>query len=340
MKTLIKGKKILITGGTGTVGRLLVKEMLQHEPAVVRILSRDESKQFEMHKELMDVRNVRFFIGDVRDKDRMLHAMEDVDYVFHTAAMKHVIACEYNPFEALKTNLEGSRNVIEAALANGVKKVILTSTDKATNPCNTMGVSKLFAERLFTAANYYKGGHETAFASVRFGNIMGSRGSVIPLFKRQIESGGPITITDPEMTRFVITTRQSTDFVFRATKLAKGGEIFILKMPVICMRDLLDVMIDMFGPSDCRGRKKIQVRIIGAQPGEKVYEELMTEEESTRAVELPDMYVLQPQIRDLFTREYKYPHQKKPSVTRFISHDLQPMGKDEIQSLIREIYSL
>jgi FlaA1/EpsC-like NDP-sugar epimerase len=340
MKTLFKGKNILVTGGTGTVGRLLVEQVLKYEPAVVRILSRDESKQFDMQKELMDVRNVRFFIGDVRDKERLIHAMDGVDFVFHTAAMKHVIACEYNPFEALKTNLEGSKNVIEAALENGVRKVILTSTDKATNPCNTMGVSKLFAERLFTAANYYKGGHATAFASVRFGNIMGSRGSVVPLFKKQIENGGPVTVTDPEMTRFVITTQQSMDFVFRATQLAQGGEIFILKMPVICVRDLLDVMIDMFGPAACGRKGKIAVRIIGAQPGEKVYEELMTEEESTRAVELPDMFVLLPQIRDLFPREYKYPKQKKPTVDRFISHDVQPMTKPEIEKMIKSIYGL
>lgn len=322
------------------MGRLLVEQMLRYDPAVVRILSRDESKQFDMQKELMDVKNVRFFIGDVRDKERLIHAMENVDFVFHTAAMKHVIACEYNPFEALKTNLGGSKNVIEAALENGVKKVILTSTDKATNPCNTMGVSKLFAERLFTAANYYKGGHTTAFASVRFGNIMGSRGSVIPLFKKQIENGGPVTVTDPEMTRFVITTKQSMDFVFRATQLTKGGEIFILKMPVICVRDLLDVMIDMFAPTSGGNKKKVDIRIIGAQPGEKVYEELMTEEESTRAVEMPDMFVLLPQIRDLFPHEYKYPKQTKPTVDRFISHDVEPMSKQDIEKLIREMYGI
>ena len=338
MKKLFKGKKILITGGTGTVGQLLARASLKYEPAVVRIFSRDESKQHDMQKELLDVPNVRFFIGDVRDKDRLVHAMEDVDIVYHTAAMKHVIACEYNPFEALKTNLDGSRNVIEAALDAGVGKVILTSTDKATNPCNTMGVSKLFAERLFTAANYYKGKSRTVFASVRFGNILASRGSVIPLFKKQVENGGPVTVTDPEMTRFVITPEQTLNFVFRATELAQGGEIFILKMPVICVRDLVDVMTKMFKPAALK--KDIKVRIIGAQPGEKVYEELMTEEEATRAVELKDMFVLLPQIQDLFEVEYKYPGQRKPTVDRFISHDVKPISMKEIEKLIRQLYDL
>lgn len=337
MKKLFKGKKILVTGGTGTVGRMLVREALRHEPAVVRIFSRDESKQYEFQKELLDVTNTRFFIGDVRDKDRLVHAMEDVDIVFHTAAMKHVMACEYNPFEALKTNLDGSRNVIEAALESNVGKVILTSTDKATNPCNTMGVSKLFAERLFTAANYYKGSHRTVLASVRFGNILASRGSVIPLFKKQIENGGPLTVTDAEMTRFVITPEQALKFVASATALALGGEIFIQKMPVICVRDLVDVMIKLFHPP---GKPRIKVRIIGAQPGEKVYEELMTEEEATRAVELPDMFVLLPQIRDLFEIEYSYPNQKKPTVDRFISHDIKPLSMGEVEKLVKDLYEL
>lgn len=338
MKKLFKGKKILVTGGTGTVGQMLVREILRHDPAVVRVFSRDESKQYDMQKEMPDVQNLRFFIGDVRDKDRLIHAAEEVDIIYHTAAMKHVIACEYNPFEALKTNLEGSRNVIEAALECGVGRVILTSTDKATNPCNTMGVSKLFAERLFTAANYYKGKHATRLSSVRFGNILASRGSVVPLFKKQIEQGGPVTVTDPEMTRFFITPRQALDFVFNATKLAQGGEIFILKMPVVRVSDLVNVMTEIFCPVKCKG--KIKTRIIGPQPGEKVYEELMTEEESTRAVELPDMFVLLPQVTNLFETEYHYEGQHKPTVDKFVSNRVTPISNSEIEKIIREIYNI
>ena len=173
MKNLFEGKVVLVTGGTGTVGRAIAEEVLKWDPKVVRIFSRDEAKQYDFQKDTWNEKRLRFFIGDVRDKERLLHAMENVDYVFHTAAMKHVYACEYNPFEALKTNLLGTKNVIEAALESNAKKMIFTSTDKATNPCNTMGVSKLFGERLVTAANYYKGKHRTVFSSVRFGNIIG-----------------------------------------------------------------------------------------------------------------------------------------------------------------------
>ncbi len=338
MKNLFKGKKVLVTGGTGTVGSMLVHEVLKHDPAVVRVFSRDESKQYDMQKELFGVENIRFFIGDVRDRDRLTSAMEDVDIVYHTAAMKHVLACEYNPFEALKTNLEGSRNVIEAALQMEGKTAVLTSTDKATNPCNTMGVSKLFAERLFTAANYYKGKHVTKFSSVRFGNIMGSRGSVIPLFRKQIESGGPITVTDPEMSRFYITPGQVLEFVFNATRLTQGGEIFILKMPVFKVSDLVEVMLEMF----CASNKKcdMKMRVIGPQPGEKIYEELMTEEEGLRAVELDDMFVLLPQVTNLFEKKYSYPGERKPSVDKFVSHKVEPVSRREIEKIIREIYNM
>lgn len=333
MMDFFKGKTILVTGGTGTLGREIINALLPSRPRVIRIFSRDENKQFQFQKELRGVSNVRFFIGDVRDRERLSHAMENVDFVFHTAAMKHVVACEYNPFEALKTNLIGSQNVIEAALEAKVKKVILTSTDKATNPCNTMGVSKLFAERLFTAANYYKGKHTAVLSAVRFGNVLGSAGSAIPLFKNQIENGGPITVTDPAMTRFVISKKQALDLVFKATRLAKGGEIFILKMPVVVLSDLVDVMIDLYAPDK---KKKIKIEHIGIQPGEKPYEELMTEEEVTRAVETDDMFILLPQVPELFEKEYRFPGQRKPQIQKYISHDIKPASKTEIRKMLRE----
>ncbi|MEW6201168.1 MAG: polysaccharide biosynthesis protein [bacterium] len=336
MRDFFNNRNILVTGGTGSLGREIVKELLLFKPRVVRIFSRDEAKQFDLQKELLDYTNLRFFIGDVRDKERLEHAMENVDYVFHTAAMKHVVACEYNPFEALKTNLIGSKNVIETAMEANVKKVILTSTDKATNPCNTMGVSKLFAERLFTSANYYKGKHATVFSSVRFGNVLGSAGSALPLFKKQIEHGGPVTVTDPGMTRFILTKKQALDLVFKATHLARGGEIFILKMPVIRVCDLVDVMIKLFAPPD--KAKKIKIRYIGQQPGEKPYEELMTEEEVTRAVETRDMFILLPQVPELFEKEYQYPGQRKPKLLKYISTDVTPLAPEKIESLLRRIY--
>ncbi len=335
MKNLFEGKVILITGGTGTVGRLMAERLLGFDPQVVRIFSRDESKQYDFQKDTQNERRLRFFVGDVRDKERLQHAMEKVDYVFHTAAMKHVIACEYNPFEALKTNILGTKNVIESALEAGVGKVIFTSSDKATNPCNTMGVSKLFGERLVTAANYYKGRHKTALSCVRFGNILGSRGSVLHVFKKQIESGGPITITDPDMTRFVITKTQALDFVFAATRLAKGGEIFIPKMPVARVDDIVDVMLDIYAPKD--KRDSIATKLIGAQPGEKAYEELLTDEEVTRAVETDDMFILKPQIPDLFETEYHYHGERIPEVQSYISHNTKPLTREELKKVIKSV---
>lgn len=335
---MFKNKVILITGGTGTVGRELTSSLLKHSPTVIRIFSRDETKQYELHKEYWDRKDIRYFIGDVRDKNRLLHAMEGVDYVFHTAAMKHVPACEYNPFEAMNTNIIGAKNVIEASMECRVEKVILTSTDKATNPCNTMGVSKLFAERLFTAANYYKGTNKTIFSTVRFGNILGSRGSVYPVFKKQIEKGGPITLTDRNMTRFVMTIADSLDFVFKATKLAMGGETFISKMPVITMDDFLEIMLDMHAPKDMRD--KIKINVIGCQPGEKTHEELMTEEEVTRAVETDDMFILKPQIQDIYNREYNYPGQRAPKVGRYSSEDVKPLSKAALRKLLERMGSV
>lgn len=334
---MFNNKTILVTGGTGTVGREIVSSLIEYSPKVIRIFSRDETKQYEMHKEYWERKDLRFFIGDVRDKNRLLHAMEDVDYVFHTAAMKHVLACEYNPFEAMNTNIQGAKNIIEASMECGVGKVILTSTDKATNPCNTMGVSKLFAERLFTAANYYKGKSKTIFSTVRFGNILGSRGSVLPVFKKQIQNGGPITLTDQDMTRFVMTVKESLEFVFNATKLARGGETFISKMPVIKMADFVDIMLDLYAPKDTKD--KIQIKIIGTQPGEKTHEELMTEEEVTRAVETDDMFILKPQIQEIFLTEYTYPNQKTPELSRYSSDAVHPMSKDEIRKLLLLIES-
>ncbi|MFA6451652.1 MAG: polysaccharide biosynthesis protein [bacterium] len=335
MKNMFEGKIILVTGGTGTVGRAIVEKLLGYDPATVRIFSRDESKQYDFQKDHFGERRLRFFIGDVRDKERLIHAMENVDFVFHTAAMKHVYACEYNPFEALKTNLLGAKNVIESSLEAGVHKVMFTSSDKATNPCNTMGVSKLFGERLVTAANYYKGKHKTILSSVRFGNILGSRGSVLNVFKRQIEAGGPITITDPEMTRFVITKPQALEFVFNATRLAKGGEIFIPKMPVARVQDIVDAMLELYAAPEKRA--DIKTKLIGQQAGEKVYEELMTDEEVTRAVETDDMFILKPQIPDLFENEYHYSGERIPQVQSYISHNTTLMTISELKELFAGI---
>jgi FlaA1/EpsC-like NDP-sugar epimerase len=277
----------------------LLRQALAFDPAVVRIFSRDESKQFDMQHEFAGYENIRFLLGDVRDKERLLMAMDEVDLVFHAAALKHVLACEYNPFEAVKTNIYGTQNVIEAALEKNVERVIMTSSDKAVNPANTMGASKLMAEKLITAANHYKGSRRTVFASVRFGNVLGSRGSVVPLFKEQIRQGGPVTLTHENMTRFIMALEEAVGLVFKAAALARGGEVFVLKMPAIQVADLARVLVEALAPAYGFEPEQIKVNIIGSKPGEKLYEELISPGELNRTRELEDMYVVLPAITEL-----------------------------------------
>lgn len=309
------GKKILITGGTGTIGHYLVRHLLKEEPKVIRIFSRDEYKQYNMELEFNKDQRLRFLIGDVRDQNRLLRAMEDVDYVFHLAAMKHVPFCEYNPFEAVQTNVIGTQNVIQSAIQAGVKKVLFTSTDKAISPTNTYGATKLTAERLISAAEYQKGPKATVFSSVRFGNVMGSRGSVIPLFKEQILQKGYVTVTHLDMVRYMMTPNQAISVMLKTNTLASGGEVFVLKMPVIRLVDLVNVMIEELSAKH-QIKGKIAVKQIGLRPGEKMYEELMTDDEQRVAFETPEMYIVPPFFNESKTT---YPDAKPYSqkLTRF-----------------------
>lgn len=289
MNSIYKDKKILVVGGTGTIGCHLVKRLLQEEPQVIRIFSRDEHKQYEMAIEFSGHSDrLRFLIGDVRDQQRLGRAMEDIDYVFHLAAMKHVPSCEYNPFEAVQTNVIGTQNVIQAAIDNNVKKVLFTSTDKAISPTNTYGATKLTAERLISAAEYQKGSKATIFSSVRFGNVMGSRGSVIPLFKKQIIENQQITVTDPEMLRYMMTPSQAIDLILEANTFAGGGEVFVLKMPIIKIIDLAQALIELISDDS----KSITIIESGLRPGEKRFEEIMSYDETFIAQEKENMYII------------------------------------------------
>ena len=331
MENIFKDKKIIVTGGTGSIGSEIVRRVLQYNPEVVRILSRDESKQFELEQEIGDLENVRFLIGDVRDKDRLNRAFEDIDVVFHAAAMKHVPACEYNPFEAVKTNVVGTQNVIDAALDNSVGKVIAISTDKAASPINTMGATKLLAEKLLIDANFYKGHRKTVFSCVRFGNVMGSRGSVIPLFEKQIKNGGPVKVTDPEMTRFMMTIPQAVDLVFKATKKAQGGEIFIFKMTVVKLGDLANVMIAHLAPKFGYNSEAIRIDTIGIRNGEKMYEHLMNEEEARYAYETEDMFVVL--AKQIFP-EYWLEGGTKAEQKRYASDNAKVLSVEEVRQLL------
>ncbi|MCB9476092.1 MAG: SDR family NAD(P)-dependent oxidoreductase [Deltaproteobacteria bacterium] len=289
-RSAICGKRILITGGTGTVGQALIRALLPLDPMVIRVYSRDEQKQYYMRDEYRDERRMRFFIGDVRDYGRLRRAMEDVDMVFHLAGLKHVESCEYNPFEAIKTNINGTQNVIDAALAEGVGSVVFASSDKAVNPSNAMGASKLMAEKLMVAADYSKGSKSTRFASVRFGNVLGSSGSVIPTFVKRIRAGKDLPITHPDMTRFVISFRECIELLLTAATESVGGEIFIRKMPVVRIPDLAEALIQLYAGKNA----PVETKVVGVRAGEKLYEELVTEEESTRTVDTGRYLIILP----------------------------------------------
>ncbi len=278
-------KIILLTGGTGSFGQKFTEVMVKkYSPKVIRIFSRDELKQWEMHKKFNDDRVLRFFIGDIRDKDRLDRAMDDVDIVVHSAALKQVPVCEYNPFEAIKTNIFGAQNVIEAAINHNVKKIIAISTDKSVSPINLYGATKLCMEKLFIAANSYVGKRDTRMSCVRYGNVVGSRGSVIPLFKEQ-KNTGKITVTHECMTRFWLTLEQGVEFVIKCTKLMTGGEVFVPKIPSMRIVDLAEVIAP-----ECK------IEFTGIRPGEKINECLLTEDEARHTKEFEEFFIIEPEL--------------------------------------------
>lgn len=291
-----RGKRVVVTGGGGTVGGELVRQLLaRHEPEVVRVLDHDEAALVASERQLRRFASrVRFLLGDVRDPARLGRAFEDIDVVLHTAAVKHVPLCEYNPFEAVRTNLVGMQNVIEAALAHDVERVVFTSTDKAVSPTSVMGASKLVAEKLLQAAHAARGRHRTLFTSTRFGNVMDSRGSVVQVFREQIARGGPVTVTHPDMTRYLMSLAEAAHLVLSAACEARGGEVFVLKMPVVRIDDLARVLIAELAPRHGHEPLAVPVQYIGVRPGEKLFEELMLPSEVATCEERADFYVLRP----------------------------------------------
>jgi UDP-N-acetylglucosamine 4,6-dehydratase len=281
----LHAKVILVTGGTGSFGTAFVKHLLEaHDPASVRVYSRDELKQYNLQRALVGDERMRFLIGDVRDVKRLEMAMRGVDVVIHAAALKQVPACEYNPFEAVKTNINGAENIVTAAIANRVPRTLALSTDKAVNPVNLYGATKLAAEKIVTQGNAYAGDSPSRFATMRYGNVVGSRGSVIPLFKVQAREG-ELTITDEAMTRFWITLEQAVEFVVSCLGLMHGGEVFVPRIPSMKVLEIAEAIAPHAGR-----------RIIGIRPGEKVHEVLLTEDESRRARVFEDRYVIYPQL--------------------------------------------
>ena len=323
MKDFYKGKQILLTGGAGYIGQLLIEKLLEFTPEFIRVLDVNETALFNLRQKYRhNQERLRFLLGDVRSLNRLRYAFQDIDIIFHAAAYKHVLECEYNPIDAIETNVNGTSNVIQAAIEKNVKKVIFTSSDKAANPSNTMGVTKLMAEKLISAANEY-GARTTIFASCRFGNVVRASGSVVPLFAEQIMNSKKITITDPNMTRFVISNEKAVKLVLLSGFMARGGEVFIYKMPAININDLADAMTEKYG--------KASKEIIGRRAGEKMYEELMTEEEMSRAYESEDMYIVFSQLVKAVPDNYKGFRQVK---TVKNSRDAKLLSKEGILGLL------
>lgn len=324
---MIKNKTILITGGTGSLGQSLTKKILQFGPKSIRIFSRDESKQETMADTFNDDR-LRFLIGDVRDKDRLRLAIKDVDIVIHTAALKRVPAAEYNPFEFIKTNIDGSQNVIDVSMDEEVDICLGISSDKAVSPLNLYGATKLAMEKLFVAANYYKGKKNIVFTCVRYGNVLGSNGSVIPKFINQIQNKKMITVTDENMTRFNITMDEALDLIFSALKLAKGSEIIIPKLKAYKLKDLVQVLGEI-------SEKPFKIKKIPIRMGEKKDELLLNKYEIPFSIETQGLYVLLPPNYETFPKLKKlYPNSKSLKLATYSSNEAQILSVSELKKIL------
>ncbi len=325
---MIAGKRVLVTGGTGSFGKMFVKEILTMDPKEVVVFSRDEDKQGSMRLELKDP-HLRFVIGDIRDYRSVKEVMRGVDIVIHAAAMKWITEVEYNVWEGVKTNVVGAQNIIEAARDANVEKVVALSTDKAVEPVNAYGMAKALQERLITTANIYDYGVRTVFVSTRYGNVLASRGSVVPLFRSLIDAGKPITVTDPSMTRYLLTLKESVYLVLKALEDGVGGEVFVRKMPAYTIGDLVDVMLED------TPKEKRQVVNIGIRPGEKIHESLVSPSESVRAVESGDYYIVLPQIR-IPAVEEKYKNMPRLEEFRFASDTTKRLSKSELRQVLKD----
>jgi len=324
---LFKNQTILVTGGTGSWGYELVRQLLTYNPKEIRIISRNETNQFTMKQEFDNHPKLKFIIGDIKEKDVLIEGCQNVDYIFHLAALKHVPVCEYQPLEALKTNVQGTQNVIDAAIDCHVKRVVYISTDKASNPSNFYGLSKAMGEKLIIHANTLN--TSTRFVCIRGGNVLGTNGSVIHVFKKQIEEKGKIGITDLEMTRFFLTIEEAIKLVFKATFESLGGEIFVMKMPTCKIIDLAQVLIEASNKND------VGIEILGVRPGEKIHELLLSEYESLTTIAYDDEYfVILPQIYIEGLKEH-YSRFKPANLINYnSSKDL--MDRDEIRNVLKK----
>lgn len=339
INNFFKGANVVITGGAGTIGSEIARQLLDYPVKSIRIIDNDEHRLFEAEQANRDEERLDFYFGDIRDEDEMCRLFSGMDYCFHTAALKHVPFCERSPFSAVQTNIEGTNSIIKAALDNQLTKVLFTSSDKAVNPTNVMGTSKLMGERLFTASNFMsRGSHQVIFASTRFGNVVGSSGSVVPLFCQQIEKGGPVTLTDQRMTRFMMTTYEAVKLVIESIVIAEGGEVFVTKMPTLKISDVAEVLADMLAPAFKHNRSDIEITETGARPGEKIWEELSSEEESRRVFACEEFLVVQPSLSSKATNEcIRYGNEDWEKSSVIYNSDLEtPLDKAAVKKFLMQ----
>lgn len=333
---IFRDQIVLITGAAGTVGRELIRQLMAHSPAEIRLLDNNESELFLLSERYRHHSQVNAYLGDVRDALKIQNITRGVVTIFHCAAFKHVIFSEYNPFDTVQNNILGVENVIQAALTNKVKQLVFTSSDKAVNPTSVMGTSKLMGERLITAANVVNNNSYQRFSSVRFGNVLGSRGSVFGIFQEQIRKGGPVTVTHKDMTRFIMTVERAADLVLKSVILAQGGEVFVTKMVAIRIMDLAKAMIELLAPCYGLDPQRINIEFIGPKPGEKMYEELLSVDEVQRSRDLQDMFVVLPAFRSIYQNiEYNYPGNSQCRVDRPYTSSQEPfLSKEEIKNFL------
>lgn len=331
----LTGRNVLVTGGAGSIGSELVQQVLGQGSDTVRVLDANEGALFNLRQEFAGDERLRFLLGDVRNRDRMSMAIEDVDIVFHAAGLKHVGLNEYNPFEAVQTNVHGTQNLIRVALEEEVDSFVTISTDKASNPVSVMGATKLLSERLVISANTYKGTRDTKLGCVRFGNVVGSAGSVVPTFVSQIEAGGPVTVTDPEMTRFVMPIDEAVGLVLNAHQRMTSGEVFVLKMDALRIGDLAEALIDRYAPEVGSHPGEVDIDIIGSRPAERVHEKLISTDESIQAKEFDRLFAILPHIDIPGYESANYSH-ADPVDGEYTSADQELLTKSEIVDMIEQ----
>lgn len=330
--SILTKKSILVTGGTGSIGTALVKKAIIDKAKLIRVFSNDENGLYEMESEFGKNKNIEYVIGDIQNEETVSEIVKKIDIIFHAAALKHVDRCELNPLETINVNIIGTKNVAKAAQNENVQRMILISTDKAVNPIGVMGATKLLGEKLISAEASHKS--NTLFASVRFGNVFQTRGSILPRIEKQISNGGPITLTNPEMKRFFMTKDDAINLIISAATLAKGGETFVLKMPLIRLEDLFDSMKEILASKYGYKSSQIKTKIIGSRPGEKLVEYLLTEFEMEDVLETKDFFI----IPSLNVPVKSYPKAKKLKETQSYFKEIKTLSKKEIMFILKQVY--